>query len=440
MSRYLYKITRYLAIILVVYNIVIRGINFDLLRNFSLLISLVIFLIVSTLYEKKNVIFTPTYIVYFAVVFIIHNLSPYTYIDNRMMLDTIVRVPYARIPNDHYKLYFSVFILVSFMLLLYLLIKKRGPLSKYTFKLESNLYEAKDILIIALVLLPIQFVIGSTFRKLLIPSSVYFLTSYYMFKNVRNKFIYIIGATISLFVIMTQITWRFIAVQYIFPILVAVIIYKGFTTLPRKIKNREKYLLIFGVIGVVFYGIVSEMYKLGSLSSLSDLKNVFLNFPLLFNWLGRQTYRIFGIWTVLGGNIIDYVDNVGFFYGLTYIKSLSPVFGFDYISLPTISAQLVGANYAQPGLVAEGYANFGYVGSVLNIFGVLILLEYLWKRFIYKQNMINFLLVVIPFTSVLLDGGSFNSMIFNIIIIYITFALRYLKLSVKGGIRNGYKV
>ena len=144
------------------------------------------------------------------------------------------------------------------------------------------------------------------------------------------------------------------------------------------------------------------------------------------DWLNRQVYRMFGIWIVLGGNIIDYANSAGFFYGITYIKMFAPIFKFEYISLPSISAQLVGANYAQPGLLAEGYANFGVFGAIINMITILIISEICFKRFFIKQNMFNLLIVIIPFTSVLLDGGSVNSTIFNIIIIIITFSLDFI--------------
>jgi hypothetical protein len=432
MSRYLYNSTRYIAIILVISNIITRGVKFEYLRNIYLVSSLVIFLFISVLYEKKRVLFTPTYIVYFVVVFINQNISPYTYIDNKMMLDTIVRNPYAKIPNDHYTLYFNVFICVNIVILIYLLISKRTKASRFLFMVKANTLEAKDILLVSLVFLPVQVILGSTFRKLLIPYCTYFLSSILMFKNIRTRKIYVFGAIMASLIILSQITWRFIAVQYILPIFISIILYKSFITLPRKIKSIEKVTIVLAFVSIAIYGITSEMYKLGSLTSLSDLKNVITNIPLLFSWLDRQGYRIFGIWTVLGGNIIDYANEFGFFYGITYIKTLAPILGFEYISLPTISAQLVGANYAQPGLVGEGYANFGLFGAVFNIIGVLLLLEFIWTKFIKKQSMFNYLLVIIPFTSVLLDGGSLNSMVFNIVVIASAFSLRLLKSLLKG--------
>ncbi len=48
----------------------------------------------------------------------------------------------------------------------------------------------------------------------------------------------------------------------------------------------------------------------------------------------------------------------GFFHGITYVKSFAGYFGFEYVSLPLLSAKYISASYAQPGLIAEGYANF----------------------------------------------------------------------------------
>lgn len=82
-------------------------------------------------------------------------------------------------------------------------------------------------------------------------------------------------------------------------------------------------------------------------------------------YLGKHiVFLIFGhIW----GNIIDYIDQKGYLWGITYVKSFAPILGFDYVSLPLISANMIGADYAQPGLVAEGYANWGIYGAIINM-------------------------------------------------------------------------
>ena len=83
--------------------------------------------------------------------------------------------------------------------------------------------------------------------------------------------------------------------------------------------------------------------------------------------------------------------------------------GLPYISLPRISAAYNYSTYAQPGLLAEGYANFGIIGAVLNIVSVFFLMEFCRIRFIRKKDISSLMYMVIPFTKILLDGGTFNS-------------------------------
>ena len=140
----------------------------------------------------------------------------------------------------------------------------------------------------------------------------------------------------------------------------------------------------------------------------------------------NQIYRIFEIWTPLGGNIIELVEKEGFYYGITYVKFLAPYLGFPYINLAKISAEYIMASYAQPGLVAEGYANFGIFGAVLNLAIVLILTEYMFRRFMKNKNPLNLCLMLTPFTAILLDGGTVNDIILNIVFIFVTLGLSYV--------------
>ena len=146
--------------------------------------------------------------------------------------------------------------------------------------------------------------------------------------------------------------------------------------------------------------------------TFNDMFEVLSEPQLLQNWLSRQTYRIFDIWSHLGGNIIDYIDQKGYLWGITYVKSFAPILGFDYVSLPLISANMIGADYAQPGLVAEGYANWGIYGAIINMIFVFFVAELLFDYFLRKQSTLNLLLYIGTFSQVLLDGGTINSIIF----------------------------
>lgn len=158
------------------------------------------------------------------------------------------------------------------------------------------------------------------------------------------------------------------------------------------------------------------------------------NFQSYIDFGANQFYRIFGIWTELGGNIIDFVHKNGFFYGITYVKFLAPYFGFEYVSLPAISARYIQASYAQPGLIAEGYANFGIIGIGCKYVDSFLLAEYfldlfLKKRVDYQLSDDN------SCREVLLDGGTINSIIVGIGICILPFSiyllLKIFKINVK---------
>ena len=102
----------------------------------------------------------------------------------------------------------------------------------------------------------------------------------------------------------------------------------------------------------------------------------------------------------------------GFYYGITYIKPFAGIFGFQYVSLPIIAAWYDQASYAQPGLLAEGYANFGVIGAALNLLAVFFFMEYTWNKYRRKPSIINLLFAVVPFSQILLDGGTLNSAIY----------------------------
>lgn len=121
------------------------------------------------------------------------------------------------------------------------------------------------------------------------------------------------------------------------------------------------------------------------------------------------------------GNIIEYVNAHGFMYGLTYIKPFAFFFGFPYISLPLISAEIINASYAQPGIVAEGYANLGIIGAVINCFIIFIIAEFLLDYYLRKKNMFSLLLVLVTFSQVMLDGGTINSILYMSFLGFLSF-------------------
>jgi hypothetical protein len=393
------------------------------MREFYLLVSLALFLFNSYLYERKLKIFGPGYIIYFFVVFLIHNVSSYAYTGNYGNLGW-----FARYPENHYLLYFIIYIIINLIILIYLLYS--GSYKKESIKLNFSIKknESLSILFISLYfLLPVQYLIGGEIKKLLITSCTYFFITVIYFKLYKKSGLYIVGFIFSIIIVYFLLDWRFIALQYLLPFGIAIVILHSINKQKSfKLNFKSTLYILIALYGVIVYGVVSEMFKLGQVNGLNSITNVLFNFDAFTYWVERQLFRIFQIWIILGGNIVEYTDANGMFYGITYIKSLAPYLGFEYISIPKISADLAGANYAQPGLVAEGYANFGIIGAVINVLSVFFLAEFLQRRFLKKQTMLNLMLLCTPFSSVLIDGGTFNSALFNIMFCLITFAFTFI--------------
>ncbi|HDY7821910.1 TPA: hypothetical protein RQK13_002756 [Vibrio vulnificus] len=345
------------------------------------------------------------------------NIGPFSYIHNDIMLSTIDRVPIASIPKDHYQFYAIVYFFVSFFFLIYNCVTSKREIY---ISIEPNSSHPLKVMLASFIFIFPMFIFGGDlFRKSLVAfCCFYFLCFMSKPKKDRINKITMIGLCLSVVVILSQITWRFVLIQYMLPIIYIYVFL--FTSKSNVINFFSKVKIIVLLILFGFLAIISEMHKLGLELTEVNIVSLFSNYELLIHWINRQVYRIVGIWTVLGGNIIDYTDIHGFFWGITYIKILSPIFGFDYVSLPEISATLVGANYAQPGLVAEGYANFGLFGAIINLLLAMILSECMWCLFIRKQNGLRLLLSILPFTSIIVDGGSINSVIYNSVFVLIT--------------------
>lgn len=415
MSSFLYQISRFTAITIVCIFFFSGIYSFE--RLYILLFSLIIFLINSYLYEKNNKYFNITYSIYFVVVFLSMNIGPFSYIHNDIMLSTIDRVPIAIIPQDHYQFYATVYFFVSFFFLIYNCVSVKREV---TIDIRQNSQHIIKVMLASLIFVfPLFIFGGDLFRKSLVAfCCFYFLCFMSKPKGEKLYKATMIGLVLSVAIILSQVTWRFVLIQYILPIMYIYVFVLTSKSNSINFYAKFKTILLLMLIGLL--AIVSEMHKLGLELSNLDLISLVSNYELLTHWINRQAYRIVGIWTVLGGNIIDYTDINGFLWGITYIKALSPILGFDYVSLPEISAKLVGANYAQPGLVAEGYANFGLLGSIVNLLMAMILSEYMWCLFIRNQNSLRLLLSILPFTSIIVDGGSINSIVYNSIFVLIT--------------------
>ena len=78
------------------------------------------------------------------------------------------------------------------------------------------------------------------------------------------------------------------------------------------------------------------------------------------------------------------------------------------MSLPLLSAKYISASYAQPGLIAEGYANFGVVGAVINMLIPFAIAEGSLTYFLKKRNVLALCILSVPYTKLLFDGDFWN--------------------------------
>lgn len=440
MSNYFFRTLELLAIITFAYISIDILYAEDWLRFSTGFFLLGIYIYISTLFRKRIGIVTPSYLFLYLIGMCVNILYPYYF--SNSVLDEYRSLNYSILwPQDHFYMYAAIIFVFFIIVLMYLSLKSKQQKFIMDFQISNN--EMLVVLFTNLILcLPVALFIGYTNSVICGPGLMYFALIYFLYKNniekyknIKKTYIYS-GLIVCLLGLMTIVTKRFLIIQYIFPIIMALFIMKQLDTTKC---NFKKYFLgcsIF-VIVIIAYGIISEMIKLNIYYNQSySIDNI--NFDFIRVFAIRQIYRIFGVWTHLGGNIIDYVNYHGYFYGLTYIKSLAYLFDFEYISLPDISAKLIRAGYAQPGLLAESYANFGIVGSIIGLTSMFLFMELVFNFFVKAKpnNMIYcFIFSIFPFTAVLLDGGTINS----IIVFYVYCFINFFSVAVWRYYFNGHK-
>lgn len=420
MSATLFFLTRLVTLVILLQSFIFAiSENSVSLRDVSFWFITLAVLWVSFLYEKKRKLFLIGYVYYYIVIFLSNIWAPYRYI-NDSYIQSLNEVK----PNDHYWIFFAISAGATVLILIYLLsISKNRSIGK--FKITTNKAQLSRMFYSMLLIIPIWLASSSeVIRFVLVFFTSYFIVVFLQYPSWRRQKMLIAGVCISVFVILQVAGMRFVFVKYALPLVFYFILRCSFL---YENKIRLKYLGVFfaGVAVVLIYGVISEISKLsalkGNLDVLSQLVTAFASIDTLGYWIDRQLYRVISIWTILGGNIIDYVHMYGYMFGLTYIKALSVFFGFEYISLPLIAADIIGASYAQPGIVAEGYANFGIIGGILNTASIFFIMEYFWDNFRKNNNVFFFLVYITCFSQSIMDGGSINSVMFLFLLGYFSF-------------------
>ncbi len=428
MTKKMFQVTRLMVIGMIIFvccNLLldtkVMMLDGDIIsRCFMLILAGVVFIFISMLYEKKRKVFSPGYIFLMVNVFINGILCPCYFTGSR--LDEGTREGVIQ-PQDFYELYLTIYFLTSLVVLLYLLAIKHTTteIKKDNF-IKYNQNDDAMVFLMSIIVLFFNFRFGDTGVVLFVPVLCYFAMRF-LHTGLKLNIYTALGLLASLYCITRILHSRYLIVEYVVPILLGYFVLAAINDNRRKGKKVVP-LLICGVVAILAYGMVSELIKLNTFWGRNyNLLYEITNFQSIIDACARQIYRLFGIWTELGGNIIHHVNLNGYYYGITYVKSLADVFEFEYVSLPLISAKYISASYAQPGLLAEGYANFGIIGAVLNLMIPFGFMEFMLSWFLKKRNLFSLCLLAVPFTKILLDGGTINNIIFGIASCIFAFAL-----------------
>ena len=428
MTKKMFQVTRLMAIGVVLFvtcNLLldqkVMMLDGDIItRCFFAILATATFWIVSVIYEKKRKVFSTGYIILMINVFINGIICPCYFTGSRLDEGTS---PGVIQPQDFWEIYVVVYFLTMAVVLLYLLYLKpaTAEIQREDFVQYDRIDDA-SVFLMGMVVLFLNFQFGVAGAVMYVPVLCYFAMRF-LWTGGKVNIYTILGLLGGLYCIYFFRHSRYMIVEYVVPILLMYFVLVAVND-NRKRGKKVVPLLIAGVIAVFAYGMVSEMIKLNTYWGRNyNLLHEITNLKSIVDFCARQVYRLFGIWTELGGNIIHHVNQHGFYYGITYIKSLAGVFGFEYVSLPLISAKYIYASYAQPGLLAEGYANFGIIGAAMNLLIPFALAEGALSWFLKKRDPLAICLLTVPFTKVIFDGGTINNVIFGMLTCVLAFAL-----------------
>jgi hypothetical protein len=397
-------------------------------------LALFVFLAVSVLYERKRRVFSVGYLFLLVNVFINGVLCPCYFTDSRlreMERDGVTE------PQDFYTLYLLIYFIIMALVLIYLLcVKRTDDAIKHDDFIKYDRNDDIAVFLMGIIVLFFNFRLGTTGLVLYVPVVCYFAIRFFCTGGKINAYT-ILGLLGGLYCIYRVRTNRFLVIEYIVPVILSFFVFVAVND-NRKKGKKVVPLLIFGIIAVLAYGMVSELVKLNLYYDRSyNILYEITNLKSIYDACVRQVYRLFGIWTELGGNIIQHVKVNGYFYGITYVKSFANYFGFDYVSLPLLSAKYISASYAQPGLIAEGYANFGVAGAVINMLIPFAIAEFCLTWFLKKRDPLSICILTVPFVKILCDGGTINYVLFGIATCIFAFGL-YLILHWKRIRLQGY--
>lgn len=413
-TQAMYKISRHLAIVLSLLVSISWTVEFEFAKAFLNLALLVLFIYASKLFEKRVQKMTISYMFFYLIVYLVYTVCACYYTEDRMAKFSSAGFQgWGR--TDYYYTYFLGIFLVYILIIIYL--KMMPVYTETSMETISIKGEEKTGLAIGSILLIGGYILTKN-PDVIIPVMAMLLCLTVIERRYRllHFFLFLVVA----FAFREIVLSRFQFVQVMLPAIVAFLQFTKYNQ--KKVRLIRAYgILLIGLFIIGIYGTVSEIYKLNTVyNSNYGLAEVFGSWKNVLFFFERQLYRITTIWIKLGGYILYHVDRIGHYYwGITYIKPLSGLLGFEYVSLPVISATYNQSTYAQPGLFAEGYANFGIIGATLNIFIVFLFMEFTRRCFNKNKTFVNVLFMTVPFTKILLDGGTLNSAIMIYLILLV---------------------
>lgn len=405
-----YKISRIMAVFMFCF-ITLRLVSQNefvrvILNSFLYLI----FVFVSLLYEKKRKYMTVGYVFIYIILFMDNTICAAYYTK-----ETIYNLHGKKgfFPSGYYGIYFGA-VLVCYLVIILYLIEKRNRI----YVNENNITLQQSVVMQWMLMsIPLIFLYKTGISSDAIIPVYAFLFSCTLLKKKSRLLLFLELCFVILITGWQFFEMRFLVIQIAFPVIWICFAY-------FRSKHVNLGVIIIMLFGGFFlagaYGVISEIIKLNVFYNADyDIFEYLNSFNHIIEGLERQIYRLFGIWIKTGGYIIYHVRNNRLYFGLTYIKALANTLHFPYISLPQISAVYNQSTYAQPGLLAEGYANFGIIGSVINICCVFFVCEFFSIRYLKKPTFSRLFFSVVPFTKILLDGGTLNSAISLILFCFI---------------------
>ena len=402
----IYQISRQIAFVLSVFVSISWLVENDIVKALLNLILLVLFLCSSKLFEKKINRISVSYVFFYLVIYLVYSVCACYYTKERILAFDQTGFQDWDIRDYYYTYFIGIFLVYLFVIIYLTVLPKCKQIGANGTLVRPN--DSRYLLAGGVVLAIGFFLTGEA--DIIIPGLSTLLC--YVIVEKKKRVFSLAILCICAVVFRDILLSRFKFIQIVFPVIILFCVYSNYNR--KRIKMGRVYgLLLIGMLAVGIYGTVSEVYKLNTSYGMDyNIMKVLTSWESMLLFFEKQLYRVTAIWIKLGGYILYHTDQMeDFYWGLTFIKSLSVIFDFEYVSLPIISAGYNYSSYAQPGLFAEGYANFGILGATLNICIVFLFMEFTRREFYKNQTISNFLLMTVPFTKIILDGGSLNSAI-----------------------------